>query len=96
MSQLRKAFVMLAAAITAESFAAQVQAGESEAKAKAKASKEARPAAAPKRAAPAEKKPVAKQERARRRPSDMDMDFGMPAGSAYDVISHDDVPPSAG
>ncbi len=38
------------------------------------------------------KQPVKKVEAAKKRPIERDPDLGMPAGTAYDVMRHEDVP----
>jgi len=84
MDQARKAFVMLAAAVTMTSLGtAAAQASTSKAPPKGKQVK---------KQAKAEKGKVDRVQRARRRPADFDPDLSMPAGTAYDVIQEADLP----
>ena len=86
MRELRKVFVLLSAAIgmegllAAESLAAE---GAADAPKNGKADKSKAKAKAKER--------VGKVRKARRRPSDRDDDFGMPAGTLYDVIAKEDL-----
>jgi hypothetical protein len=82
MSSLKKTFVLLSAAIAMSSLDGEADAAK------------AQPAPSEKdkvKKAEGQKKRVAKHRKARRRPADWDMDFGMPAGTAYDVISRDEI-----
>ena len=85
MNEARKAFVMLSAAVTMTSLGtAAAEAGMK--KAPPPKGKQV------KKQAKAKKGKVKKIRRARRRPADFDPDFGMPAGTAYDVIEGTDLP----
>lgn len=88
MENLRKAFIMLSAAIVMDAMAtdvvhAGVPAPNKKGKDKGKVSKNKKKKA---------QKRVKKVKRARRRPSWGDPDLGMPAGTAYDVIARQDLP----
>ena len=80
MTSLRKTFILLSAAIAMGPLAGQASAGEAPSEKDKVKSGEAK-----------KKKHVAKQRRARKRPADFDDDFGMPAGTAYDVMSRSDL-----
>jgi hypothetical protein len=83
MTNLRKSFILLSAAITLGNLEqAQAAAG------KPSAPNEQRTASAKKAG---ERQRVSKQPRAQRRPIDSDFNLGMPAGSAYDVLARSDL-----
>ncbi len=82
MSPLKKTFVMLSAAVAMsaldqEADAAKTQAPSDKDSVKSNDTQK--------------KKRVVKRKAARKRPADWDMDFAMPAGTAYDVISRREI-----
>jgi hypothetical protein len=79
MTNLRKSFILLSAAITMGN----LEQAQASAK-KQSAQDEQKVAGAEKNG---ERQRVSKQKKAHRRPIDSDFNLGMPSGSAYDVIS---------
>jgi hypothetical protein len=82
MNELRKAFVMLSAAIAMGGLPAAAGAST-----KGKAPKNGVDGDQQ----PQKKKRVVKVKKAKRRPSEFDPDLGMPSGTAYDVIERADI-----
>ncbi len=88
MRELRKVFVLLSAAIGMEGvLAAEALAAEGA----ADRPKNGKADKAKEKAKAKEKERVGKVRKARRRPADRDEDFGMPAGTLYDVIAKEDL-----
>jgi len=88
MEQVRKAFIMLSAAVTMSALAADgVQAAEQPTPAGKAPPKEGEVKKKKQKA----KKRVKRVKRARKRPADFDRDVGMPAGTLYDVIAREDL-----
>ncbi|MBU2552796.1 MAG: hypothetical protein KKB20_30575 [Proteobacteria bacterium] len=88
MEQLRKAFIMLSAALTASALAAD---GVQAAAAAAGKAPPPRKGEVKKKEQARGKKRVKRVRPARRRPSDFEPDLGMPAGTLYDVIDREDL-----
>ncbi len=86
MNNLRKAFIMLSAAITMNALGL----GPAEARSEKSKSPPEKGKAEPEAKRKA-KKPVVQVRKARRRPADFDPDLSMPAGTAYDVIASRDL-----
>lgn len=89
MEQVRKAFIMLSAAVTMSALAADgLQAAAQPTPAGKAPPKKGEVKKKKKQRA---KKRVKRIKRARKRPADFDRDVGMPAGTLYDVIHRDDL-----
>lgn len=83
MEQVHKAFVLLSAAVTMSALGtAAAEAASKKAPGKGKQVKKARKG---------KKGKVKRVRRARKRPGEFRPDLGMPAGTLYDVISHEDL-----
>ena len=88
MTKAKSAAIMAAAAVVASALECDVARAESAAPPAdpPKPTGKARPGKAE------QKQPVKKVEAAKKRPVERDPDLGMPAGTAYDVMRHEDVP----
>ncbi|MBU2552795.1 MAG: hypothetical protein KKB20_30570 [Proteobacteria bacterium] len=89
MDNVRKAFVMLSAALTMSALGTAAAAGAAP---PARKGKDKGKVAVKKQEQARGKKRIKRVKPARRRPADFDPDLSMPAGTAYDVINGGDLP----